>query len=145
MPYLAIGMMGVGMVSGMMQADAAEDQAQAQAAAQYQAEINQMNATNFRGVMSTYQQNRAIAQKNATRRFRNMVIARNANAQRAYEEGRLQVTKNTQLGNVANTYQHTMAGVKSSLSGRGISRGGTSRALKNMMKNRNASDVEATF
>jgi hypothetical protein len=143
MPYLAIGMGAVGVISGMMQSDAAEDHAQAQAAAQYHAELQQQNAANFRGVMSNYQQNRGIAQKNATRRYRNMIIARNANSQRAYEEGRLTVNKNTQLGNVANTYKHTMAGVTSSFSGRGISRGGTSRALKNMMQNRNASEIVA--
>jgi len=140
-PYMAVAGMGLGIVSGIMQADAAEDQARAQAAAQYQAEIDQQNAANFRGVMSTYQQNRGIAQKNAARRFRNMVIAKNANAQRAYAELSLAKNKNTQLSNVSNTYKYTMAGIDSNLSGRGFSRGGTAKAIKNMMRGRNANEI----
>ena len=140
---LGLAGMGLGIVSGIMQADAAEDQARAQAAAQYQAELDQQNAANFRGVMSTYQQNRAIAQKNAARRFRNMVIAKNANAQRAFAELTLARNQNKQFGNVANTYKHTMAGINSNLSGRGMSRGGTAKAIKNMMRGRNANEIIA--
>ena len=143
MVWMAAAGMGIGIISGMMQADAAEDQAKAQAAAQYQAELDQQNAANFRGIMSTYQQNRGITQKNAARRFRNMVIAKNANAQRAFAELTLAKNQNKQFGNVANTYKHTMAGINSNLSGRGMSRGGTARAIKNMMKGRNANEVIA--
>ena len=140
---LGLAGMGLGIVSGIMQADAAEDQARARAAAQYQAELNQYNAANFRGVMSTYQQNRGIAQNNAARRFRNMVLAENANQQRAYAERALAKNKNAQLGNAANAFKFNMAGLSSNLSGRGFSRGGTQKAIKNMMRGRSLNEVLA--
>ena len=143
MVYGAIAGAGIGIVSGIMQARAAEEQAQAQADAQFYAEQQQQNNANFRGVMSTYQQNRAIAQKNAMRLYRNRLIEQNANSQRAYAEMALKKTTNTQFGNIANTYKHTMAGINSNLSGKGFSRGGTAKAIKNMMRGRNAGEIVA--
>jgi len=134
---------GLGIASGIMQQGAAEDQAAAAAAARYQQEQDQMNATNFRGVMQTYQQNRAIAQNNAARRFRNRVLAKNANSQRAYSERRLKVATNGQIENISTAYKHTMAGVKSSLSGRGFKRGGTAKAIQRMMQGRSANEIVA--
>ncbi len=49
MVYGAIAGAGIGIVSGIMQARAAEEQAQAQADAQFYAEQQQQNNANFRG------------------------------------------------------------------------------------------------
>ena len=134
---------GLGIAQGIMGQSAAEDQAAAAAAARYQQELDQMNAANFRGIMQTYQQNRALAQKNASRRFRNKVIAENANSQRAYAERRLKVTTNGQLENISTAYKHTMEGLKSNMSGRGFQRGGTAKAIQNMLRGRTANDIVA--
>ena len=133
--------LGIGMAvaGGLLAGNSAAEQADAQ----YQQAMQQHLWSNFKGQMQNDQANRARAQASAARKRQNQLIAQNANYVRAMSEVDLEEKTNIAFGNAARAYrankQNTIAGRLS----KGVGRGGTQRAMLQMLRTRNANDIIA--
>ena len=131
--------LGIGMAvaGGLMAGNAAAEQADAQ----YQQAMQQHLWANFKGQTQTDQANRAKAQASAARRWQNKQIAENANYIRAISELDLDEKTNIAFGNASRAYLANRQGVIANRLSKGVGRGGTQRAMMQMLRSRNANDI----
>ena len=124
-------------VGGIIGGNAAEEQAQQQ----HEQAQQQQAWANFKGQLQTDQVNRQKAQANVAKRYRNELIAKNANYVRAMSELDLKDKSNIAFANASNAHRVNRTNTIARSISRGIGRGGTQAALQRMLRSRNAKDI----